>query len=1019
MLNLSFLGAFSAKSGSNAIQGFESAKVRALLAYLMLEADKPHSRDHLVGLLWGEGDDLKSAKNLRQALSNLRKTIQDIDPDNPFLLIAADTIQANESNSLLWRDAQVFEKLISACEKHPHRKIETCTACAHRLEQAAQLYRGELLRGFNLKDSEYFQDWLVARREYFHQKMISVLEYLAEYHQQRHEHKTAIGYARRLVSMDEWREESHVLLMRLLASASQRSGAIKQYQKCRRILREEFGVDPQPETVQLYQDILNHQTIGSKPVLPLNNLPAFSTTFVGRQKEILQIVEYLQTKNRRLVTMVGPGGVGKTRLALQIGQDQLYAFHNGVFWIPLDNIKTPDALPSVIANAVGMELPAKGETQTHIVNFLRHRDVLLIFDNYEHLLPETDFISQVLNNAPGVSILVTSRESLHLQAEWVFELAGLPLQAEEAGELPAAVLLLKQRAQHIETQFHISTGEDYQDALRLCELLDGLPLGIELAGSMVKKYTCAEIAEQISRDIGMLTSSLRDIPSRHQSLWVVFEHSWYLLSEEEKQAFATLGIFPSRFTTAAAHEICAITSDLLDELCRKSLVRQLGRDLYSLHPLLQQYARKKWHSIGLSEGKIKKKFQAYYSNRAKLWEQGMKSEQVLQALNDFSDDWINLTTSWNMALATLDFNTLNMYLSPFFWFFEIKGKIYEGEALFQAALVALQTRKEGKAKSEVFYYHLLAYYGWLSFRRGQTERAGQCLGEAVEHGLNTLGIEEQIFATNHLGSIYYETGQKSKAHELHEKAISLCAKNQNPWEEAITCNHYGSMLSMDGDLEQASKILKKGASISEVNMFTWINASILSNLAVLAYFQQDYQAAIDLFLQSNDKSSQYGDLHRSPSVNHNNLAECYTMLGQLGKASEHLEAALYHFNECGNVVFLPYVYNTLAAFHLQADKYPEARRALDDGMKSAIENQMHAVLNNLLIDYAKYFLLTGKGKEAALIIHYVTYSPNTIKEGQDKANKLLEEFGGGLHKEVELLAGQSFTQQEILDITER
>jgi tetratricopeptide (TPR) repeat protein len=479
-----------------------------------------------------------------------------------------------------------------------------------------------------------------------------------------------------------------------------------------------------------------------------------------------------------------------------------------------------------------------------------------------------------------------------------------------------------------------------------------------------------------------------------------------------------LGVFPSRFTTAATHEICAISSGLIDELCRKSLVRQLGRDLYSLHPLLQQYARKKWHSIGLSEGKINKKFQAYYSNRAKLWEQGMKSEQVQQSLNNFSDDWINLITSWNMALAGLDFKTLNMYLSPFFWFFEIKGKIYEGETLFQAALAALQTRKEGRVKSEIFYYRLLTYYGWLSFRRGQTDRAGQCLGEVVEQGLVILGVEEQIFATNHLGSIYYETGQKSKAHELHEKAISLCAKSQNPWEEAITCNHYGSMLSMDGDLEQASKILKKGASISEVNQFTWINAGILSNLAVLAYFQQDYQVAIDLFLRSNDKSSQYGDLHRSPSVNHNNLAECHAMLGQLDKASEHLEAALYHFNECGNVVFLPYVYNILAAIHLQANKYPEVRRALDDGMKSAIENQMYAVLNNLLIDYAKYFLLTGKRKEASLIIQYVTYSPNTIKEGQDKASKLLEEFGGDLHKEVELLDGQTITQQEILDIIE-
>ncbi|MBV6466603.1 MAG: hypothetical protein PGMFKBFP_01921 [Anaerolineales bacterium] len=1015
MLKLSFLGAFSAKLDETSLQGFESAKVRALLAYLMLESEKPHSRERLIGLFWGDGDEFKSAKNMRQALSNLRKTIQDVDSGNPFLLLESDTIQANKNNPQLWLDTHVFERLISACEKHPHRKIETCLACAHRLAQAAQLYRGELLDGFILKDSQYFQDWLVARREYFRQKAIMALEQLTVYHQRRREYQEAISYARRLLSMDDWREEAHFLLMSLLASASQRSAALKQYQTCRQIMLDEFGAEPQPETVQLYQQILNHQFPGGETVLP-NNLPSFGTTFVGRKKEILQIAEHLQTRLRRLVTVIGPGGIGKTRLALQAGQEQLYAFQDGVYWIPLDNIEDANALPGVIANVIGIELPAKGDIQAHLLNFLRHRDILLIFDNYESLLPETDFITRLLNHAPGLSILVTSREALHLQSEWIFELTGLPLQAEKMGELPAAVLLLEQRAQRVEPQFHISPGENDQDALHLCEVLNGLPLGIELAGSMLKRYTCAEIAEQISQDIGVLTSSLRDIPSRHRSLWAVFEHSWNLLSAKEKLAFAALGIFPSRFTAAAAHEIGAVPSDLLDELSRKSLVRQLDRDLYSLHPLLQQYARKKQHSIGIPEREINEKFTSYYSDRARQWERGMKSARVQHALDEFSLEWLNLTAAWNMALAVLDFKTLNILLSPFFWFFEIKGKIYEGETLFQAALAALQARNEFETRSENFYDRLLIYYGWLSFRRGQTDRAVENLGGAVERGLDLLGIEEQVFATNHLGSVFYETGQKIKARELYETAMRLCEGNQAPWNEALTCNHYGSMLSMDGDLEQAAQILQQGARIAEVNQFTWITASILSNLAVLAYFQQEYQSAVDLFLESNEKSAQYGDLHRSPSVNHNNLAECYAMLGQLDKASEHLEAALHHFNECGNIVFLPYVYNTLAGIHLQANKYAEAQQALQNGIKSAVENQMQAVLNNLLIDHARYFLLTNKRQEAVKIIYYVTHSSHTIKEGHDKVSQLIEEYGEDLRKEVTRLAGRTLAQQDILDI---
>jgi len=985
----------------------------------MLEADTPQSRDHLIGLLWGDGDDAKASKNLRQALFNLRKTIQDTDPENPILLMVSDTIQVDVKNPHVWLDTQVFEKLISDCEKHPHRRIETCTACANRLGQAAQIYRGSFLHGFNLKDADYFQDWLVSRREYFHQKMIGVLEHLAGYHQQRREYKTAIEYARRLISMDEWREESYVLLMRLLAISSQRSDALKLYQKCRDILQDEFGVEPQPETVQLYEEILNNQIPDGTSELMQNDLPSFGTTFIGRQKEFLQIVESLQTKDRRLVTVVGTGGVGKTRLAAQVGQDQLYFFKNGVFWIPLENIETPNALPDIIASAVGMELPAKGDVRLHVLNFLRHRDALLIFDNYEHLLPETGFVAEILNRSPGVSILITSRESLHLQVEWVFELKGLPLQVEEKEIelLPAAVLLLEQRAQRLNPQFRISTDDDYRDALHLCELLDGLPLGIELASGMLKKYTCAEIAEQILENIDTLASSLRDIPSRHRSLWVVFEHSWDLLSKEEKRAFAALGVFPSRFNAIAGYEICDTASGLLDDLCRKSLLRQLGRDMYGLHPLLQQYARKKQDSVGISEEELNKKFQTYYGVFAQKGEQDMKSERIQQALDIFSTEWVNLTTSWNMALAGSDIESLNTLLSPFFWFFEIKGKIYEGETLFQAALSMVETRKENDEKWRSFYYRLLIYYGWLSFRRGRTDRASQCLAQAVEQGFDTLIVSEQVFSTTHLGSIYYETGQKVKAHELHEKAMNLCAENQVLWEESLMCNHYGSMLSMDGDLDQAERILKQGAAIAESNQFTWIIASVLSNLAVLVYFQQDYQSAIELFLQSNEKSSLYGDFHRSPSVNHNNLAECYALIGQLDKASEHLKAALYHFKECGNIVFLPYVYNTLATIHLQSNKHSEARQALDDGIKSAVENQMQAVLNNLLVDYARYFLLSGQVKEAAAIIHFVNNSPHTIKEGEDKVVQLLNEYGEGLQKEVEALTDQSFTQQEVLDVT--
>jgi predicted ATPase/DNA-binding SARP family transcriptional activator len=1015
MLKLSFLGTFWAQINETNIKEFESSKVRALLAYLMLESDRPHSREHLAGLFWADYDESRAGKSLRQALSNLRKSIQDNDANNPLLAINAESIRAVANHPQLWLDTIIFENLVTKCEKHPHRKLETCTSCAARLEQAAELYRGELLTSFFLKESDSFQNWLVTRREYFHQKIIAVLENLAAYYERRYENKKAISHARRLVSLDEWREESHALLMRLLASDSQRSAALKQYKTCCQILLDEFGAQPQPETTYIYQQILDNQISENKQPMVPNNLPYFGTTFVGRENEILEITEHLQEKNRRLVTVVGTGGVGKTRLALQTAQDQLPAFSDGIFWIQLENIETPESLPSIIANTLGIELPARGEPQTHILNFLRHRDLLLILDNFEHLVSGAGFITTLLNNAPGLSILATSREPLQLQAEWILELEGLPTRAVFDTDKPAALHLFEQRAQRIVPGFQLST-KDYDDALRLCESLDGLPLGIELAAILIKKFTCADIAKQIMQDVSLLSSSMRDVPVRHRSLLVTFDQSWNLLTKGEQIGFASLAVFPSRFSPQAALEVCGVSIELLNELCQKSLVRQFGKDWYSLHPLLRQYARKKQASAGISEMDLDIKFQDYYARLAQTFGSDLKSGNTRQALVGFSDDLLNLTTCWNLALNSKRTETLNSMLAHLFWFFEIKGKIYEGETLFQGAVAELKKINRTDAE-ETLYYRLLTYHGWLSFRRGNTDTALKNLRKTVEHGLGMLGIAEQVFATNHFGSVLFETGQKDLARHQHQKAMALSENTRVSWDEALTCNHYGSMLSMDGDLEQAECILQRGLAITESEKFTWVAANLLSNLAVLAYFRQDYQAAIELFIKSNAKSAEYGDLHRSPSVNHNNLAECYMYLGQLDKASEHLNLALYHFKECGNLVFLPYVYNTLASIKLQAGKLDDARQALDDGIQSALENQMNVVLNNLLIDYAKYFIIKGEQQRGAEIINYVVKSPDTVKEGRDKADLLLEEFSKPLREIVASLADKQTNQKEILDLT--
>jgi predicted ATPase len=1026
-LKLSFIGTFEAQLDGEPIKEFESSKVRALLAYLVMEADRPHSRDHLAGMFWGESNDEAAAKNLRQALSNLRKAIRDDEAEHPLLIISPAAIQANPG-PVLWLDTREFESLLSACESHPHRKLETCRVCARRMQAALSLYRGSFLQGFFLKESAAFQDWIIIRREYYHQKAIDALGVLVAYNRRRGEIKAAILHAQCLVALDPWREEAHITLMELLALDGQRSAALKQYATCRRVLMAELGVEPNADTVRLRESIRSGILPQVQERSAPGNLPVEVTSFVGRQSELAQISDHIQNPDKRLLTIVGPGGVGKTRLALQAARDERFAFADGVFWAQLENVPTADLLALAIADAVGFSFPSSGNDREQLFNYLRRREILLVLDNCEHLLDGADFVADLLRNAPNLAILATSRQPLQIQAEWLLELGGLsieardnktPLQADlQPAPAPSdAVRLFEDRAQRVAPAFSL-TPEDHQQIVRLCQILDGLPLGIELAAAWMRQLSPAQIAEWVSRDLDFLASGLRDAPERHRSLRVVFDQSWDMLTESERGSFASLSVFPSDFDRTAAQEICGAAGAMLNQLWQRSLVRQQASERFSLHPLLKQYAGEKLNAAQARE--LGKRFQAYHASIAVKLESQLQGADLKNALAHFSGELENLVEAWRLALAEMRLESLNTLLTPLFWYFEIKGGIYEGHFLFQKTAQFLEGRKKPTRAEANFARRLDARFAWLCFRRSEMEEAVARFQNLAEEGFESLEAHEQVFAMTRLASSIFEQGRKKEALKWLEAAFNICSKINTPWEEALTYNHYGSMLNMLGDMQRAEDVLRRSLQIADEHGYLWTSASALSNMAVVAYFREDYRAAIDMFLQSNEKALSYGDVHHSPSINHNNLADCYLQIGDLEKAREHLNQALYHFNECGNTVFLPYVYSTLAGINLQEGKLDDARNCLESGIQSALEHNMFSALNNLLADTARYYFLRGDERRSAAIAKYVLQSADTIKEGQDKAAKLegelTEKFGASIWEQIN---AATVTRADILKLVKR
>ncbi|MCJ7434899.1 MAG: tetratricopeptide repeat protein, partial [Anaerolineales bacterium] len=814
-----------------------------------------------------------------------------------------------------------------------------------------------------------------------------------------------------LVELDTWREESHAVMMKLLFHDGQRSAALKQYETCRKILAAELDIEPQIETTQLYAQIKNN----SLPALEIQNaptnLPAETTTFIGREMELELLADRLQSTDCRLVTLTGQGGAGKSRLALQAAKKAQSSFRDGVFWVSLSGVENSQALPLAIIESLGLNFSSSQNPPEQLHNYLRQKELLLVLDNFEHLLDGADFVIQLLKIAPNVTVLITSREPLQVLAEWLLDVGGLSVSSSDSDDVAQveSIRLFDERAQRIESKFNLLPDNLFHVA-RLCKLLDGIPLGIELAAGWTRLFTCEQIADRIEQDLDFLASQMRDVPERHRSLRAVFDQSWDLLSPKEQIAFAKLSMFVTDFDLAAANQICKADEDALRSLWLKSLIRKDTQERYSLHPLLKQYADVKLNEMEDASAQGLKQYQTFYSELSMQLENEIQSPRLKHALERFTVDLENMLKAWNLALSQNNLDVLNAMLTPLFWYYEIFGRIYEGHILFRKVSEAFT---ENDTLTIKFQKRLAARYAWMMFRRGELEESARQLQDLVENDLKMLDENEQIFTLTRLGSVVLDLGQKQNARRWLEDALRLCEKSAHPWEESLFHNHYGSTLSMLDEVDKAERHLKISFEIAEKHGFIWIIASALSNLAVVAYFREDYRTAIDIFMQSDEKSKQVGDEHHGPSINHNNLADCYLQLGELEKAREHLNLALYHFKECGNTVFLPYVYNTLAGINLQDGKLNEAKQNLDFGIQSALEHNMPSVLNNLFADYARYYFLREDGVRSAALVRYVLKSTHTIKEGKDKAIKLeaeiTEKFGTHIWMQISAAVSDTYT----------
>jgi predicted ATPase/DNA-binding SARP family transcriptional activator len=927
-LTIKLLGGLAVEKDGSPLPKLISRKADVLLAYLAQE-QRPHSRENIATLLWDDRSQKQALSNLRTLLSSLRKHAGE------YVVITRTTIALNQEETV-WVDTAVFQHQLALTQENWPEK-----QAIDQAEEALALYQGDFLDGVLVRDSFELESWMQKTRDQLRHLAVATRQKLVNAYLSQGQYGAGIQHAAILLQLDPLDESAHRQMMMLLARNGQRGAAIEQYETCRRILDEELGVEPENETETLIRRIELADGAAA------SNIPDPLTTFVGRTKERLQISQLLRDKDNsagqgqssRLLTLIGLGGIGKTRLAIQIAHDLSDSFLNGVYFVPLASLESPDFLISAIAEATGLNFTGNGDPKTQLLNHLQRKEALLVLDNFEHLLSGVRLLDELLRQAPGIKCLVTSRERLNLRAEHLFEVSGLPSPTtaddDNLNDFDS-LHLFSQRAQLVDVNFKL-TDSNVACVGKICHLLQGMPLGIELAAAWVRVFSCEQILAQIEQNLDFLATQMRDVPERHRSLRAIFDYVWALLLPEEQSLFVKLSLFRGGFDMAAATAVTDVSPWTLVALVEKSLLRKQENGRYEMLEVLRRFAARMSVTMTAEvvEGRVR--HAAYYADFLTDQALLLNSRRTVEAHTAIAAELENVHAAWSYAVEYTDFDIAARCLPALALYYSHKGPFQEGARLMETAGIQFKTAVESNTRPEPVHYDLLAQlyialadlenfianydesitavkqaikwgeagqninnqaaayrlWSWNCSRQGEFE-------DAIAHAQNGLKLaqslsnpDEEAACARVMSVALVRQGHYNQAVERAQHALELFRKTGNRWGEAKALNMLGITYWYLGDHDQSKAYYEQALPLyQEIGNREGEN-SVLGNLGLVATHQRNYEEGSRLYLQILHIYRQTG----------NRWSESWTLdcLGSLETDLVHFSQALRYFREAARL----------------------------------------------------------------------------------------------------------------------
>ena len=491
----------------------------------------------------------------------------------------------------------------------------------------------------------------------------------------------------------------------------------------------------------------------------VSNFPVQATPFVGRSGELAEIAARLRDPACRLLTLVGPGGIGKTRLAQEAAQQTTFA--DSVFFVPLQPLTSAEFIVTAINEALRLSLSGEQDSRTQLLAYLQNKHLLLVLDNFEHLLDDADLLLEILEVAPEVKLLVTSRERLRLREEWVMDVHGLsfPEQANSAlVEDYGAVQLFAQSTRRIGTTLR---AEDTPHIVHICQLVGGIPLAIELAAAWTRTISCQQIGHELERSLDILETSLLNTEPRHRNMRTAFEPTWQHLTGEEQNAFMRLSVFRGGFTAEAAGQVAGASLPTLHALVDKSLLlSERGRN--DLHELLRQYGEERLETSGLADH-VREAHSIFYARFVQERVEDIKGRRQTEALKEVAADFENVRTAWLWASVHRHESCIQTMMEGLWLFCKIRNRYQESRMLFGYAEQHL-VPEDGNPPSRLWGRLLARAVEQNPGSRPQIETALQLAQQDDDPG-------EIAYCLNRLAIAVYSKSEPEKAERLLEQSL--------------------------------------------------------------------------------------------------------------------------------------------------------------------------------------------------------------------------------------------------------